>query len=253
MIWKTLSDEVLGCNSYILGDEVSGQGMVIDPLEAVGVKEYVLAAQDLGISLSYIVETHVHADHKSAARALAAEVGVLVSFSARAEAGFKFNPFKEGAKIILGSVQVEVIETPGHTPDSISLIVKDTHRGNDPILVMTGDSLFVGDVGRPDLADADEAEIKKASESQFRSIRKIMSLPDYTEVYPAHYGASKCGGLFMSRKPSSTVGYERRFNVLVRIEDMGEFVDRQMKLLKPPPEGAEEMRASNIGETMEAE
>lgn len=251
MIWKVIRDENLGCNSYILGDEVSGNAMVVDPLESVGVAEYVLTAQDLGVSIGHVVETHVHADHRSAARELAGELGLKVSFGRNAPATFDFNPLSDGQKISLGSVEAEILETPGHTPDSISIVVRDTSRGEDPLLVMTGDSLFVGDVGRPDLLNAGEEEKRKASRDQFRSVARILALPDFTEVYPAHYGASKCGGLFMSKKPSSTVGYEKKYNFLALISDEDEFVERQMKLLKPPPEEARELRAVNTGEELE--
>lgn len=251
MIWKVIRDEELGCSSYLFGDEVSGEGMVVDPLESAGSAEYVLTAQDLGISISKVVETHVHADHRSAARSLAENLGVLVSFGHKAAVNFEFDPLGEGDRIDAGSVGVEVIETPGHTPDSISLVVSDLQRGNDPVLVITGDSLFVGDVGRPDLQDEGMGQILKASRDQFESVRKLLSLPDFTEVYPAHYGASKCGGLFMSRKPSSTIGYERKYNRLAAIGDVEEFVDRQMKLLKPPPDEARDIRAVNVGEQLE--
>ncbi|AKA48258.1 beta-lactamase [uncultured archaeon] len=251
MIWKVMRDENLGCNSYLLGDEVTGTGMVVDPLESVGATEYIMTAQDLGITINHVVETHVHADHRSGARELAKSLGLKVSFGARAAVSYDFQPLSEGQKLSLGSVEVEVLETPGHTPESISLVVRDTQRGDDPMLVMTGDSLFVGDVGRPDLQDAGDDEIIQASRMQFESVRKILNLPDYTELYPAHYGASKCGGLFMSKKPSSTVGYEKKFNFLAKISDVDEFVDRQMKLLKPPPEEAREIRAVNTGTEME--
>lgn len=251
MIWKAIRDEALGCSSYLLGDEVSGTGMAVDPLESVGAADYILTAQDLGIAIKHVVETHVHADHRSAARELAGSLGLNVSFGSRADVNYRFEPLEDGEKIELGSVEVEVIETPGHTFDSISLVVRDLQRGEDPMLVMTGDSLFVGDVGRPDLQDAGRDEVVKASRQQFQSIRKIFSLPDYTEVFPAHYGASKCGGLFMSKKPTSTVGYEKKFNFLARITDEDEFVERQMKLLKPPPEEAREIRAVNTGTKME--
>lgn len=248
MIWKVFRDEELGCSSYLLGDDVSGEGMVVDPLESVGSSEYVLTAQDLGISITHVLETHVHADHRSAARSLAQSLDLPVSFGHKAAVNFKFQPLKEGDRIKLGSVDVEVLETPGHTPESISLVVYDSQRGDEPMLVITGDSLFVGDVGRPDLQDAGKEEILKASRDQFESVRKIMSLPDFTEVYPAHYGASKCGGLFMSKKPSSTVGYERKYNKLAAISGVEDFVDKQVKLLKPPPEEAKGIRAVNVGE-----
>lgn len=251
MIWKAIRDENLGCNSYLLGDDVSGEGMVVDPLGTVGSSEYILSAQDLGISLNHVVETHVHADHQSSALDLAKSLGLKVSFGKRAKVNFQFDPLEEGQKISMGSVEVEVMETPGHTPESISLIVRDLQRGDEPLLVMSGDSLFVGDVGRPDLQDAGKDETIRASRDQFDSVRKIMSLPDFTELYPAHYGASKCGGLFMSKKPSSTVGYEKRFNFLAKIENEDEFVERQMKLLKPPPEEAREIRSVNTGMKME--
>ena len=251
MIWKAIRDENLGCNSYLLGDDVSGEGMVVDPLGTVGSSEYILSAQDLGISLNHVVETHVHADHQSSALDLAKSLGLKVSFGKRAKVNFQFDPLEEGQKISMGSVEVEVMETPGHTPESISLIVRDLQRGDEPLLVMSGDSLFVGDVGRPDLQDAGKDETIRASRDQFDSVRKIMSLPDFTELYPAHYGASKCGGLFMSKKPSSTVGYEKRFNFLAKIENEDEFVERQMKLLKPPPEEAREIRSVNTGRKME--
>lgn len=252
MIWKILRDETLGCSSYLLGDEVSGDGMVVDPLESIGSTEYIMTAQDLGLTINHVVETHVHADHKSAARELSDSLGLKVSFGSNANVNYDFEPLAEGQKIKLGSVEVEVMETPGHTFESISLVVRDLQRGEGPMLVMTGDSLFVGDVGRPDLQDAGEEVIKEASRQQFHSIKKIFSLPDYTEIFPAHYGASKCGGLFMSKKPTSTVGYERKFNLLAIISNENEFVERQMKLLKPPPDEAREIRAVNVGIETEA-
>lgn len=251
MIWKIISDENLGCNSYLLGDEVSGSGMVVDPLGTVGADEYIMTAQDLGLSIQHVIETHVHADHRSCAAELAGKLGLKVSFGSRAKVSFDFVPLSDGESVSLGSVEATVMDTPGHTPESISLVVYDRQRGDEPILVMTGDSLFVGDVGRPDLQDAGEEETRKASRDQYRSVRKLMELPDHTELYPAHYGASKCGGLFMSKKPSSTIGYEKRFNLLAKIGNEDEFVERQMRLLKPPPDEAKKIRSANTGIEME--
>lgn len=247
MIFIELRDTEIGCNSFIVGDEATSQGLALDPLGKLGAVHYLLAAQEAGIQIAHVVETHVHADHPSCARELAESLGIPLSLSRHAPAEFPYNPLRDGQVIELGSVRAEVWETPGHTPDSISLIVSDTVRGNTPWVIFTGDSLFVGDAGRPDLADASPEMIRKAAQDQYRSVHRIMTLPDYTEVHPAHYGASPCGGLFMNKKPSSTVGYERVHNRMLQIKDVDAFVDLQLQLLKPPPEEAAELRARNLG------
>lgn len=247
MIWIALQDPALGCSSYLVGDDATGDALAVDPLGALGADAYVLAAQEAGLAIRHVVETHVHADHVSAARGLAEVLNLPVSLSHRAPADFAFRPLRDGDVIALGAVQVEVWETPGHTDDSISLIVRDHNRGADPWLAMTGDSLFVGDVGRPDLAEASEDAVRTAARRQFASIRRILTLPDFTELYPAHYGASPCGGLFMSRKPHSTVGYERRCNRFLQLSDADAFVDQVLRFLKPPPAGAARIRARNLG------
>jgi glyoxylase-like metal-dependent hydrolase (beta-lactamase superfamily II) len=172
-----------------------------------------------------------------------------VAFGSAAAPTFPHRGLDEGGEISLGQLNVVVWHTPGHTPDSISLVVSDLTRGPEPWLVMTGDSLFVGDVGRPDLGDADPAQIRAAAGDQYESVRRLMALPDFTEIYPAHYGSSPCGGLFMSRKPNSTVGYERRFNQLLAAESREAFIDQQLQLLKPPPAEAAALRAQNLGGT----
>ncbi len=247
MFWQVLRDPALGCSSYLLGDEVEGSAMVVDALGALGAEAYVLAAQEAGLAIRWVVETHVHADHASAAQALAAAMQVPVTLSHRANASFPTAAVRDGDEIRWGSLEVTVWETPGHTPDSISLVVRDTERGRDPWVVLTGDSLFVGDVGRPDLGDAAPEQIRAAALDQFHSVRRFLGLPDFTEVHPAHYGSSPCGGLFMSKKPSSTVGYERRFNRMLDIAEAEQFVDQQLALLKPPPEDAERLRQENLG------
>ncbi|MDA8193840.1 MAG: MBL fold metallo-hydrolase [Thermaerobacter sp.] len=247
MIWNVLQDPTLGCNSYIVGDEMSGTALVVDPLGVLGAETYIMAAQDLGLSIAYVAETHVHADHMSAAGELVAALGLKVSLSHRAPASFPFNPLHEGDTLTMGPVAVDVWETPGHTPDSISFVVRDTLRGSEPWLVMSGDSLFVGDVGRPDLVDATPDKVQAAALDQFRSVHRLMELPDFTELHPAHYGSSPCGGLFMSKKPASTIGYERRHNRMLQTANAMEFVDQQLKLLKPPPEEAAALRAQNLG------
>lgn len=249
MFWQPFRDPVLGCSSFLLGDDVTGSGLVVDALGSVGHETYILAAQEAGLAIEFVVETHVHADHASAAASLAHALGLPVTLSHRAKASFPANPVQDGAEIALGSVVVTVWETPGHTPDSLSLIVRDRTRSDDPWLVMTGDSLFVGDVGRPDLVDADPDLIRRAAHDQYASVRRLMTLPDFTELHPAHYGSSPCGGLFMSKKPESTIGYERRSNRMLAINNADEFTTLQLNLLKPPPADAVRLRRLNLGET----
>lgn len=242
-----MQDQTLGCSSFILGDTVTGQGIVVDPLGSLGAKTYILAAQDLGLDLTEVVETHVHADHSSAARELAQLLNIPHGLSHRAPAQFAFHALHDGDVLSLGTVELTVWETPGHTPDSISLVVADKRRGAEPWAVLTGDSLFVGDVGRPDLADADPPAIRKASQDQYESVHRLMTLPDYVEVWPAHYGASPCGGLFMDQRAHSTIGYERLNNPFIKMGSVEDFVEQQARLLKPPPEGAAQIRSKNLG------
>lgn len=236
----------LGCSSYIIADEVTGHGLAIDPLAAIGVDAYVLAAQDAGVTIDLVIETHVHADHASCARELAAAIGVEHGVGVHAPVSFAHRDLADGELVELGMLAVEVWETPGHTPDSISLIIRDLRRGTAPWAVLTGDSLFVGDVGRPDLVDADDAAVKNAARAQHRSIHRLMGLADGTELWPAHYGSSPCGGIFMNKSPHSTIGYERAHNPFLAMDEET-FVDQTMRLLKPPPDNAQELRNKNLG------
>ncbi len=248
MIFLPIWDGSHGCASFIVGDDADGRGIVVDPLAVIGADTYILNAAEMGLKIVDVIETHVHADHHSIARELAEKTGLLVSMGHRAPLATAFNPLHEGDRIDLGGVHVTVLETPGHTPDSISLVVTDTTRSPDPWLVLSGDSLFVGDVGRPDLVDPTPELTERAALDQFHSIHdKILSLPDTTELYPAHYGASACGGLFLSPKPISTVGYERRWNRFAQITDPEEFVSQLLSLLKPPPVDAAAIRSQNLG------
>ncbi len=245
MIWLTMHDPNLGCSSYIIGDEVTGQGVVVDPLGALGVEQYVLSAQDAGIEIGLVIETHVHADHLSCASALASALGVPHAVSVAAPVEFPHQDLQDGELLTLGMLTLEVWLTPGHTPDSLSLIVRDLRRSTKPWAVLTGDSLFVGDVGRPDLADADDAAIRFAAQKQFDSVHRLLALPDGTEVWPAHYGSSPCGGIFMNKSPHSTIGYEREANPFLSM-DQDTFVDQTLRLLKPPPEEAQAVRRKNL-------
>ena len=249
MIWQTLQNPELGCNSYLVGDEATGRGLVVDPLGALGASHYVLAAQDLGIDVEMVVETHVHADHASCAHELSQCLRVPHGIGQYAPVVFPHEDLKEGQVLDFGMMSVQVWETPGHTPDSISLIIRDLRRGTVPWVVLSGDSLFVGDVGRPDLADADKAAIRNAARRQYASVRRLMTLPDGVKLWPAHYGSSPCGGIFMNKSPHSTIGYERQANPFVKMDEDA-FVEQTLRLLKPPPQEAAKIRQGNLTGTL---
>ncbi len=165
-----------------------------------------------------IIATHVHADHRSGERELAAKSGAPIYFHRGAEVDYPFTPLDDGSEISLGNVIVRVLHTPGHTPESQSLLVTDRTRSDEPWMVLTGDTLFVGDVGRPDLGGED------AGRMLYDSLHtKLLSLPDHIEVYPAHISGSPCGRA-MSGKPASTIGFERRFNAALQEHDRERFV-----------------------------
>jgi hydroxyacylglutathione hydrolase len=247
MIWKVLEDPDQGCLSYLLGDAASRTALVVDPLARVGPEAYALAAHEANVRIVRVVETHVHADHASAARALADGLGVPLALSHRAPARYPFAPARDGDEWRFGDVAVTVWETPGHTPDALSLIVTDHRRGPLPWAALTGDTLFVGDVGRPDLAEPDDAHLATAVAAQYASVRRLAALPDFTEVHPAHCGASACGGLLMESKAHSTIGYERRYNRLLAAADAAAFADLLLRLLRPAPPDAGRVRAHNLG------
>lgn len=186
-----------------------------------------------------IINTHVHADHRSGERRLKALApSAQLYMHAAADLRFAFTPILDGDEISLGNVVMRAWLTPGHTPDSIALLVTDRTRGEEPWLVFTGDTLFVGDVGRPDFGGAE------AAQDLFGSLQRLMELPDDVEVYPAHISGSPCGRA-MSGKPSSTIGYERRHNPALQEHDRDRFVAALFEGLPAKPEGFAEIVALN--------
>lgn len=250
MILLPLQDSASGCASYIVGDEASGEALVIDPLASLGEDAYLLALAEAGLKARLVLDSHVHADHRSAARDLARALDVRLGLHRAAPAAYPFFALGDGQDLEFGQLGVRVLETPGHTPDSLSLVVTDRARGAEPWVAFTGDALFVGDVGRPDLAVVDDEDAARAAaRALFSTLHdKLLTLPDSVEVYPAHFGASSCGGLFLNKKTSSTIGFERRHNRLLQIVDPNAFVDQVLALRKPPPEDAAALRRANLGE-----
>ena len=205
MLFRQFVDDDLGCASYLVGDAESGTAVVVDP--AYDSDRYIEAAARHDVRLVGVLETHTHADHVSGHGRLALEHGLPVRVHKAAGATFEHEPLVEGTEVELGQVLLRTLHTPGHRPEHCAFAVVDRTRGDEPWLVLTGDSLFVGDAARPDLA-VDAAE---GAEGLFHSLHRLAGLGDGVEVFPGHVAGSLCGAA-MSAKPSTTIGYERRFN-----------------------------------------
>ena len=213
----------LGClahASYLIGSD--GEAAVVDPQRDVD--EYLKEAEAHGLKIKYIIETHLHADFVSGHHELAARTGATIVFGAQANAAFAHKPVEEGDELRLGSLVLRFIETPGHTPESICILLFDPSTSQHPQKVLTGDTLFIGDVGRPDLAGGRGFTPQQMAELMYDSLHgKLMRLPDETEVYPAHGAGSMCGKN-MSKETSSTIGEQRKFNYALQPMSKDEFV-----------------------------
>jgi hydroxyacylglutathione hydrolase len=239
VLFEQFIDEGLGCGSYLVGDEHAGVAVVVDP--AYAIEQYLDACARHHVRLVGALETHTHADHVSGHGRLALEHGVPVYVHAAAQASFPHEPLADGTEIELGRVLVRTLHTPGHRPEHCAFAVIDRSRGEEPWLVLTGDSLFVGDAARPDLA----VEALEGAEGLFHSLRRLVDLGDGVEVYPGHVAGSLCGAA-MSSKTSTTIGFERRYNhALVETED--EFVTKATGPLPPRPPNMERIVELNRG------
>jgi glyoxylase-like metal-dependent hydrolase (beta-lactamase superfamily II) len=232
--------------SYLFGCGGHAAGAVVDP---VGEPErYLEAAAAVGLRLRYVIDTHVHADHLSAGRELAAAAGAEYILHASAGARFPFRAAEDGDVLSLGNVDARVLHVPGHTPEHVALVVTDRTRGAEPWFVLTGHTLMVGDMGRTELASSAEA----GARALFRSAERLHALPDYLEVLPGAFAGSVCGrGL--SGKTASTIGFERRFNRAFSLMDEESFVRLMLQEIPPRPERARETRAANLGLPLPAE
>jgi glyoxylase-like metal-dependent hydrolase (beta-lactamase superfamily II) len=226
--------------SYLFGCGGKQAGAVVDPVESP--EFYLTAAEQTGLRIEYVFDTHLHADHLSTARALGSAAGAPYVLHRESGAAFPFHGANEGDRFTLGNVVTEVWHTPGHTPEHITLVVTDRTRGSEPWLVFTGHTLMVGDMGRTELASS----AADGAHALFESAERLRGLADYVQVLPGAFAGSVCGrGL--SATPISTVGFERRFNRTFGIGDRAAFVDAMIRDTPPRPPRAEEYRSANLG------
>jgi glyoxylase-like metal-dependent hydrolase (beta-lactamase superfamily II) len=241
MIFKPFYRFETGCAAYVFGCGGQGLACVVDPQEA-DVATYLEFATSKGMRITHVFDTHVHADHRSGGRALAELTGAKYCLHRSANVAFAFEPLDDNHVIELGNTIIRVLHTPGHTPESISLVVSDLRRGPEPWFACTGDTLFVGAVGRPDLPGHE----RENAATLHHSVRdKLLVLPDALEIYPAHFAGSACGA-GMSGKPMSTIASEKRWNALLGLGEAA-FVDELGGTAPPKPAGMDDIMRFNQG------
>jgi hydroxyacylglutathione hydrolase len=219
--------------SYLIGDESTGRAAVVDPRRDI--QEYLDDAAAGGLSIGYVIETHVHADFLSGHLELAAATGATIVYGEAADLHFPHRKVADGERIELGQISLEFRATPGHTPESVCVVVWESPGADAPFGVLTGDTLFIGDVGRPDLLSAQGRTPEDMAAELYRSLHtSLLTLPDATRVYPAHGAGSACGKNLSTEK-ASTIGEQRRSNYALRMGTVGEFVAAVTEGQPPPP------------------
>jgi hydroxyacylglutathione hydrolase len=239
MLFRQILHEDLGCASYVIAG--GGEAAVVDPKWQI--EDYLELAHEHDVQIRHVLETHNHADHLSGRGRLAAATGATLWVSAEAGAEYDHEPIEEGTALELGAARITALRTPGHRPEHLAFAVEDRSREEAPWLLLTGDSLFVGDVARPDLA----VEPEEGARGLYRSVRRLLEHDDFVEVWPGHIGGSLCGSAAMSKKPGSTIGFERRFSPLLRIADEDEFVRELTASTQPQPPNFERIVELNRG------
>lgn len=235
MYFKQILDERCGCASYLIASRQSHEAAIVDP--SIETAQYEPLLRERDFQLRYVIDTHVHADHVSGARRLAAEHGAELCLHESARVMYPFRPLANGEEIPLGQLKLRVLHTPGHRPELISILVVNPPRSSEPSMVLTGDSLLVGDVGRPDFGGGDAS-------AQFDTISKLLRLPDWVAVFPGHFegpcGKGMCG------RPSTTIGFERLYSPLLHM-DRDPFVAELTNGIPARPLNMTAIEATNRG------
>ena len=235
MYFKQILNERCGCASYLIASRQSHEAAIVDPSTDLGQYEALLRERDF--RLRYTIDTHVHADHVSGARQLAAQHGAELCLHESAKVSYPFRGLHNGEELALGQLRLRIVHTPGHRPELISILVINPERSPEPSMVLTGDSLLVGDVGRPDFGGGDAA-------AQYESLTRLLRLPDWVAVFPGHFegpcGAGMCG------RPSTTIGFERLYNPLARL-DRAPFVATLTDSVPARPLNMAAIEATNRG------
>jgi glyoxylase-like metal-dependent hydrolase (beta-lactamase superfamily II) len=244
MYFRQFLNDETACASYLFGCKTAGKFAVVDAHVDL-VDDYIAAADSQGSEIVAVIETHVQADHISGLPELVRRTGATAYMPESSGAEFAHRALADGDLLKLGNTVIEAIATPGHAPAHHSYLVADHRRGEEPWFVLTGDSLLVGDVGRPDLHAASEESVEGLARTLYRSLHeRLLALPDHLLIYPAHYAGSVCGrGL--SGHPASSVGFERRHNEALAPGSEDEFVERVLQDVPPAPERQVEIVAAN--------
>ena len=242
MVLRPFLFEATSCASYLFGCLSHRTLAVIDPHVEL-VDAYLEEAERAGASIAAVFETHVQADHVSGLPALVEATGATAYLPAGAEVDFPHEPLPDGVVVELGNTHVRALATPGHAPAHNAYVVSDLRRGTDePWLVFTGDSLLIGDVGRPDLHSGGDPE--PLARQLYDSLQRLLALPDEVAVFPSHYAGSVCGRA-LSGNPFSTIGFERRHNAALAAEDAGSFARALLVDVPPPPADQAAIVAAN--------
>jgi len=249
MFFRHVYEKGLAHASYVVGCQASGTAMVIDPQRDIDV--YLDIASQEKLRITHILETHIHADFLSGSRELASVTGAKLYLSDEGgpewQYAFPHEGIKDGNTFMVGNLRIDVLHTPGHTPEHISFLLTDTPSGNHPVMMFTGDFVFVGDVGRPDLlekAAGYSGTMVEGAKTMFNSLKRFKQLPDHIQIWPAHGAGSACGKA-LGAVPGSTVGYEKLVNWALKHTDEDAFVKELLDGQPEPPYYFAKMKSLN--------